>query len=237
MTVFAAASLRDALEDLRPVLRQVTGREPVYNFAGSNVLAQQIEAAPAADVFLSAHERWVDFLDEAGRLVPGTRRVFAGNRLVIVGHRHSPLTVGEPRDLIAPGVRFLSLGDPQAVPAGLYAKRFLETVELPGGSTLWKALEGRVAPAPDVRAALGMVEARTDVVGIVYASDARQSQRVRVLLEVPAGATTPIRYVAAVPRGGPAGEAAARAAIEALASPDAREILRRHGFSDPGETP
>lgn len=231
--IFAAASLRDVLEDLRPALREATGREPVYNFAGSNVLAQQIEAAPGADVFLSAHERWVEFLQQAGRLVPGSQRVFASNHLVVVAHRNSEHSVESPRDLTSPGIRFLSLGDPAAVPAGLYAKGFLEAVELSAGGTLWDALRERVAPAPDVRAALGVVEARTDVVGIVYASDARQSAQVKVLYEVPSESAPPIRYVAAAVRGGPAGDDVARAALEVLASPEGREALQRHGFRVP----
>lgn len=231
VVIFAAASLRDVLQDLRPVLRQATGREPVYNFAGSNVLAQQIEAAPVADVFLSAHERWVDFLEESGRLVPGTRRVFTSNRLVVVTHRDSELVIREPRDLASPAVRFVSLGDPSAVPAGVYAKAFLEQVELPGGGTLWEAVRDRVAPAPDVRAALGMVEARPDVVGIVYRTDAMQSADVEVRFAVPPGSAPPILYVAAAVQGGPAGPQVAGKVLETLGSPGAKEILEGHGFA------
>lgn len=235
VVIFAAASLRDVCEDLRPALREATGREPLYNFAGSNVLARQIEAAPVADVFLSAHERWVDWLQEAGRLAPETRRAFASNRLVIVVRQDSALAMVSPRDLATSDFRFLSMGDPDAVPAGIYAKGYLQSVDLPGGGSLWDAVRERVAPAPDVRAALGMVEARRDVVGLVYATDARQSDEVRVLLRVPSTAAPPIRYVAAVVAGGPAGEEEGRQVLEALSSPRSREVLRRHGFDVPPE--
>lgn len=233
VAIFAAASLRNVMEDLRPALREATGREPIYNFAGSNVLAQQIEAALGADVFLSANERWVDFLQQADRLVSGARRVFASNHLVVVTHRDSELSMESPRDLASPTVRFLSLGNPSAVPAGVYAMGFLEGAQLSGGDTLWEALQDRVAPAPDVRAALGMVEARTDVAGIVYATDVRQSTRVKVLYEVPPESAPPIRYVAAAVRGGPAGENVARAVLEVLSSAEGLEVLQRHGFRVP----
>lgn len=236
VVVFAAASLRDVCEDLRPVVREATGREPVYNFAGSNVLARQIEAAPAADVFLSAHERWMDALQDAGRLVPDTRRVFASNRLVLVVHRDSdlfradPADPADPRELASPAVRFVSLGDPAAVPAGLYAKQYLETVEPASGATLWAAVADRVAPAPDVRAALGLVEARTDVVGIVYATDVRGSDPVRIVYEVPPEAAPPIHYVAAAVAGGPSGAETASGFLDVLDSPAGRRVLERHGF-------
>lgn len=226
VVVFAAASLRDALAELAPVVEAGCGATPLYNFAGSNVLARQIEAAPAADLFLSADERWADELETAGRLVPGTRRTLLSNRLVVVARPDGPALSG-PADLAGPGYAHLSIGDPEGVPAGVYARRFLE------GAGLWEAVAGRVVPAPDVRAALALVEARDDAVGIVYTTDARSSEKVRVLFEVPAGNAPEIRYTAAAVAGGPAGEATARSCLEALAGGEALAVFERHGFSAP----
>jgi molybdate transport system substrate-binding protein len=237
VVVFAAASLRDALLALEEPARREAGLAPVYNFAGSNVLARQIEAAPAADVFLSADERWVNELEAAGRLLVGSRHTLLSNRLVAVARPDGPAGIAAPADLAGDGYRFLSLGDPAAVPAGIYARRFLETARLPGDATLWNAVRERVAPAPDVRAALAMVEARRDAVGIVYATDAATSDAVRVLFEVPPELAPQIRYAAAAVAGGPAGGAVARAFLGFLASATARRVFEEHGFEVLGEGP
>jgi molybdate transport system substrate-binding protein len=236
VVVFAAASLRDVMEELRPLIEAETGLEPVYNFAGSNVLARQIEASRQADVVVSANEREVERLEAAGRLVGGTRRALLSNRLVAVARRDSGVEVSAPRDLAAAEYRHLSIGDPRGVPAGIYARRFLEAVELADGRSLWQAVEERLAPAPDVRAALAQVEARRDVVGIVYATDARTSGELRVLFEVPAELAPEVTYGAAAVADGPAGEAAARAVLEALEGAAARQAFARHGFAPPAES-
>jgi molybdate transport system substrate-binding protein len=233
VTVFAAASLRDVMEELAPLLGEAAGGEVVLNFAGSNVLARQIEASGEADVILSASEEWLDRLEAAGRLVPGSRRAFLSNRLVVVARHDSGVEVAAARDLASAEYRYLSIGDPRGVPAGVYARGFLEAVAMPGGGTLWQAVEERVAPAPDVRAALAQVAARRDVVGIVYATDAHAAGEVKVLFEVPPELAPEIVYGAAAVAGGPAGEAAARAVLDALASSEARAVFSRHGFAAP----
>lgn len=233
VVVFAAASLRDALVELAPAAERETGLRPVHNFAGSNVLARQVEAAPAADVYLSAHERWVDHLEGRGRLVPGSRRTLLSNRLVVVAHPDSPLDPASPAELAAAPFRHLALGDPAAVPAGLYARHFMDRAVLAGDGTLWSAVEERVVPTADVRAALALVEARRDTLGVVYATDAAASDEVRVLFTVPAALVPPIRYVGAAVAGGPAGEGAARELLAFLAGPVAQRVFRRHGFLPP----
>ena len=226
--VFAAASLKDVLEDVGREFESRHGLKPLFNFAGSNVLALQVEATESADVFLSASERWMDYVEEKQLLVAGTRRSFLSNRLVIIANRDSPLALNEPADLAGAEFRFLSLANPEAVPAGGYAKAFLENVAVDGGS-LWSRVRDRVAPAPDVRAALGMVEAQPDVVGIVYRTDAALSDKVRIVLPAPQSLAPEISYAAAQVRGGRNAEAA-RAFLEFLASPQALELFRKHGF-------
>ncbi len=227
VVVFAAASLRDVLEEMAPRFEE-TGFRPVFNFAGSNVLAHQIEASSVADVFLSADEAWMDFLQQRGRLVNDSRRVFLSNRLVVVAHPRSNFGAQQPADLARTPFRFLSIGDPRAVPAGRYAKAFLENVRV-GESTLWDALGDRLAPAPDVRAALGLVEARTDTVGIVYASDVGKPARLKVLFEVGPELHPEIRYSAAMIKDAdnPPGGAAF---LDFLGRPTAALLFEAHGF-------
>lgn len=227
VAVFAAASLRDALQDLAGPFEDRTGVRAVFNFAGSNVLARQIEAAPTADVFLSANEAWMDHVEQAGRIVPETRRTFLSNRLVVIAHGDNPIQLESPIGLVKADFRFLSMGDPEAVPAGRYARRYLQSV---GGSRrLWDRLKGKAAPAPDVRAALALVEADPEILGIVYRSDAMSSKRVRVLYEVPPGEGPEIRYSGAVVREGGNG-AAGRRFLEFVSGAEAARVFEGYGF-------
>lgn len=227
VVVFAAASLRDVLRDLSESFRQESGIRAVFNFAGSNVLAQQIEAAPAADVYLSANEQWMDYLREAGRIERDTRRNFASNRLVIIAHRDGLFQLKDPARLADLDFRYLSLADPEAVPAGRYARQYLQSIDADG--QLWDRLKRRVAPAPDVRAALAVVEADPQLLGIVYRTDAATSRQVRVLYEVPAGEGPEIRYSAALVKDAPHPEEGKRF-LAFLSGPEAMGVLREMGF-------
>jgi molybdate transport system substrate-binding protein len=231
ITVFAATSLRDVLQEVGKRFQASTGTQPVFNFAGSNVLAQQIEAALGADVFLSADEKWMDELESKRRLEPGTRRRFLSNRLVIVARRDSPWTLSEPAGLADLPFEHLSLADPVAVPAGRYAKGFLEGVKS-GDTALWDRVKDRVLPALDVRAALGVVAADPRTVGIVYRTDAATaatSQRVKVLLEIPPGLTPSIHYSAAAVATSKHPDAA-RSFLDFLATPEAVAAFENAGF-------
>ncbi len=230
--VFAAASLREVMVDQAARFERQYGVELSFNFAGSNVLALQIEASPgAADVFLSANRLWTDYLDEAGLVVSGSRVRFLSNRLVIVAASTSPLGVSQVSDIASPAVRYLAIGHPEAVPAGRYARAFLESVTFEG-SSLWRLVEDRIAPAADVRAGLALVESRDDTLGIVYRTDALSSARARVLLEVPESSTPPIGYFAAVTRDTADPEAATEL-VRFLLSDEARTVFERHGFVAP----
>lgn len=228
--VFAAASLQDVAVDLGAAYERRHGRPVAFNFAGSNVLAQQIRAAPRVDAFLSADEDWVRFVDEAGLAVPGSRRPFLGNRLVAVRHRDSDLRLDGPAQLAAADFRHLALADPGAVPAGRYARAYLESAA--GG--LWEALAGRVVPALDVRAALALVASDPLILGIVYRTDVAASDRVRVLFEFTPRAELPIVYWAVAIRNA-ADPAAGPRLLDFLDQPEAREIARRHGFRPAAE--
>lgn len=226
--VFAAASLREALQELGTAFEQRMGARVVFNFAGSNDLAHQIDAARGMDVFLSASEGWMDTVQNAGRLVPGTRRDLLSSTLVVVANARDSSNITEPCALATLPFRNLALGDPEAVPAGTYARMWMRGVQC-GGRSLWDAVESRVAPAPDVRAALGLVLADPRVIGIVYRTDQLAfADRTRVLYEVTDG--PPIRYVLAQVAEGD-NPTAGRAVYDFLAGPDAADVFRRHGFT------
>lgn len=223
LTIFAAASLQDLVSDLAEEL-QSTHQIPVSaSFAGSNTLAQQILAAPGADLFLSADRLWVDRLESAGRLLAGSRREVLGNRLVLVARRDSSVRITEPHSLIDASYRHLALGDPDAVPAGRYARTTLEHLGI------WNQLSERVIPSPDVRAALALVESDPEILSIVYQTDAMSSQRVSVLLEFDAVPGQEITYHAAIVQDG-SNPAAAQEFLESMDSYRGRELILKHGF-------
>ena len=226
--IFAAASLKDVLAEVGGRFEERAGIKPQFNFAGSNVLALQLEAAGSTAVFLSADEHWMDYLERKQLIVAGTRRTVVSNQLVIIANRDNPLELREPSDLASAPFRFLSLANPEAVPAGRYAKGFLEKVTV-GGNSIWMQVRDRVAPAPDARAALAMVEAQRDVAGIVYKTDAASSGKVRVVLDVPAHLTPEISYAAAL-IGRDDDLNSERAFLDFLGDAEALEIFRKHGF-------
>lgn len=226
--VFAAASLREAMAELGAEFQRQTGTRVVFNFAGSNDLAHQIVASRGADLFLSASNAWMDTVQNAGRTEDGSRRDLLSNALVVVASTRDTSTVAEPCALATLPFRNLALGDPEAVPAGSYARAWLRSVTC-DGKPLWNAVRARVAPAPDVRAALGLVLADPRVIGIVYRTDQMAfARRTRVLYEVRGG--PPIRFVLARLREG-GDPAAAMRFYQFLTGERAAEVFRRHGFT------
>lgn len=223
VTVFAAASLADVLREVVPAWERATGNRVFFNFAGSNALARQIRAGAPADLFLPADEAQMDVLEKDGLLVPGTRRSLLSNALVAVVRTDSPLRLSSARDLAGPAVRRVALADPRGVPAGVYAKAWLEN------AGVWASVAPKVIPAENVRAALAAVESGDADAGVVYATDARTSRAVRVAFTAPPGEAPAISYPLALLRDAPA-LAAARALLEHLAGPSAAAAFRRAGF-------
>ena len=230
INVYAAASLRDALERLAPACGKEAGARLVFNFGASSDLARQIQAANKADLFLSADEEWIDRLDRAGLTDRDSRRSFLSNRLVVVGPRSGTLTVRSAGDLAGRSVRRLALANPDAVPAGKYAKAWLEK------AGVWDRVKERVVPSVDVRAALAAVETGAVEAGVVYRTDAAVSRRARVLYEVPEREGPVISYALAVLKDRPE-RARARRLAECLAGPRGREVFRDLGFIVPEDPP
>ena len=236
--VFAAASLEGAMLEIAAAYSGRSGVGVALNTAGSNVLAQQIEEGAPADVFVSADAKWIDDLIAGGDLDPASRRELLTNRLVLIAHRDASFDLPSLSSLGELPFRYLSIADPDSVPAGRYARSLLERTPRASG-TVWEEVASRVAPAPDVRAALAMVAAEPAAVGIVYRSDVVTSEaagsgsilaQVKVLLEIEREPDPPIRYVGALVRRPRGVKPGAAELLDFLAGADARVIFERHGF-------
>jgi molybdate transport system substrate-binding protein len=220
LLVFAAASTADALAEVGQGLEHEAGVKVAFSWGASRDLARQIRAGAPADVFVSADAETVDGLVAEKLVREEERRSLMSNRLVVIVPRESSRTIRAPADLN--DVNTIALGDPATVPAGSYAKKWLER------AGMWETLEHRVIPTLDVRAALAVVEAGRADVGIAYRTDASASQRVRVAYEVPPEAMPPITYVGAIIASSK--HPSARAFLDYLSGPRARATLARHGF-------
>jgi len=226
VVVFAAASLRNALDAVATQWMAETGHLVVISYAGSNQLAQQIIAGAPADIFISAAVNWMDEVENAGLVVAGTRADLLGNSLVLIGHgtEAEGVDIGPDLDLagmLGDGRLAMALVD--AVPAGQYGKAALENLGL------WPSVAPIVAQSDNVRAALALVSTGEASLGIVYATDATADDNVTILGTFPAGSSPPIRYPAALLA--EAVDAADRAFFEALRSDPARAAFGAEGFA------
>jgi molybdate transport system substrate-binding protein len=222
VTVFAAASLTDSVKEIASSYEKQSGDKIVFNFAASGVLARQIEEGAPADLFFSADEARADALETNGLLVKATRTNLLANSLVIVTTRDSA-TVRAPGDLTNAAVQRVALGDPKTVPAGTYAKAYLEK------SGLWLGIEPKVVPCENVRAVLAAVESGNVDAGLVYKTDAAISKKVKVAFEVPAADGPKISYPAALVANAPHPDAAKKF-LGCLTGSEADAVFARHGF-------
>jgi molybdate transport system substrate-binding protein len=226
--VLAAASLQEALEEAAKAWEAKGHVPPALSFAGSSALARQVESGAPADVFISADEEWMDELEAKGLLREGTRRTLLGNTLVLIAPAMSTAEVAfnDPASLPAAlGDGRLAMADPEAVPAGRYGKAALEKLGI------WKAVADRIAPSENVRAALALVENGESPLGVVYATDALITLKVKVVARFPATSHPPIRYPAAVLKA--SDNADAVGFLDFLASAEAHAIFARYGFTEP----
>ncbi len=220
--VFAAASTTNAVMDIAAKFKEETGMEVVTNFASASTLAQQIEAGADVDVFISANEKWGDYLEERELCV--VRKTIVGNRIVIVAAADTGRTVESPEFLLDEAVQTVAMGDPEHVPAGIYGKEALARLGL------WESVAGKVTAAKDVRSALAYVETGAAEAGIVYSTDAAISAKVRVVYQFPADATArPIAYPALMIKNAVNPEGA-REFLAFLESETARAVFREYGF-------
>lgn len=227
LTVYAAASLADVLQVIADRYTAQTGVAVRVSFAASSVLARQIEAGAAADVFLSADSDWMDYLAQRHLVDDRSRRDLLTNRLVLIAPANGTreLTIGPGFPLAAAlGDDRLAVADPDSVPAGRYARAALVSLHV------WDSVSAHLARAENVRAALQYVARGESPLGIVYETDARADPRVRVVGVFPAGSHPPIRYPVALTAGAVPG---ARAFLDALVTPESRAVFAGHGFGQP----
>ena len=227
ITVFAAASTTNALTDIGKLYEAAGHGKVAFSFAASSTLAKQIEQGAPVDVFLSADQKWMDFLQEKDMLESGTRTDILGNRLALIVPANSQVkSVNITQDLDLAALLgkdgLLSVGDPAHVPVGVYAKAALEHLKL------WPQVEKRIAPAKDVRSGLALVERGESPLGIVYSTDAGISDKVRVAGLFPADSHPPVTYPVGMVK--KTRKDAASAFIAFLRSPAAKQAWEKYGF-------
>ncbi|MCJ2181975.1 molybdate ABC transporter substrate-binding protein [Novosphingobium sp. 1949] len=223
--VLAAASLRESMTAAADAWAAKGHEHPVVSFAASSALARQIEADAPADIFVSADEEWMNYLQQRKLIKPATRKSFLANDIVLIAPANSPVklairkgfplarTLGDGR---------LAMGDPNAVPAGRYGKQALENLGV------WDSVAAKVAAAQNVRVALAFVDRGETPLGIVYATDAKQDKGVRVVSVFPRSSHTPVTYpIALVAK---STNRDAEAFRKFLISKDGKAIFARYGF-------
>ena len=229
LTVFAAASLTNALQDIGTLWTAGGHSKVVFSFASSSTLAQQIEKGAPANVFISADEKWMDDLAAHTLVANRTRKDLVGNSLVLVEPKKSlkPVKLDKGADLEAAlgATGRLAVGDPTHVPAGIYAQQALTKIGL------WPAIKPRLAPADSVRSALRLVEVGEAPAGIVYATDVKVVPNLGVAGTFPAASHDPIRYPAAVVKS--ADTKAARDFVAFLSTRPAQDVFEHYGFTAP----
>lgn len=218
--VFAAASLTESLQEIGRAYERKNGTAVRFSFGASSDLARQVQAGAPADVFFSADTARMDALEKSGFVRHEDRRELLSNQLVVVVPTTSSFRMSGPRDLL--GLSRIAVADPAAAPAGMYARKWLES------AGVWKEIEPRVVPTLDVRAALAAVESESVPAGIVYATDARTSKKVRPVFQTTLD--PPILYsVSCLVRSGKRTVAAA-AFVEFLRGSEAVAAFERAGF-------
>ena len=229
VTVFAAASLKTALDEVSAAWSAKTQKQAAISYAASSALAKQIEQGAPADVFFSADLDWMDHLEEQGLIDKASVRTLLGNEIVLIAPKDSALTL-----TLAPGVPLadmlgsgrLAMADVRAVPAGKYGKAALESLGV------WEAVRAHVAQAENVRAALKLVAAGEAPLGIVYRTDALAEPAVRIVAEFPASSHTPIVYPVA--RVAASNNPDTEGFLSFVSSPEAAAIFKAQGFTMPG---
>jgi len=223
ITVFAAASLTDALKEIGTNYEKQGKDKVAFNFGASSMLERQIEEGAPADIFFSADEAKMDALATKNLVVKETRKSLLSNTLVIVTSSDSDLKITSAADLTGSKVRRVALADPTAVPAGVYSKAFHEKEKL------WLDIEPKVVPVDNVRAALAAVESGNIEVGMVFKTDAAVSKKVKVAYEIPAATGPRISYPMAVTKNSKQVESAKKF-VEYLGSADAAKVFTKYGF-------
>lgn len=228
LLLFAAASTANAVQDIAKEYEKETGIEVMSSFASSSILSKQIANGAPADLFISAHPEWMDYLETQGKIRKHGRRNLVSNRLVLIVPKGRRFHIS-----FDPEYNFqnsfqgrLAMGDPDHVPAGMYGKEALISLGW------WEGLSRKIIRAMDVRAALNFVDQGEVDAGIVYSSDAKNSNGVEELAVFPEHTHTPITYPAGIMK---RSSQSAQNLFDYLFSEQAYSVFSRYGFSKPRE--
>ena len=222
ITVSAAVSLTDALQEIAGIYEKTSGRVSL-NLAASNVLSRQIVNGAPVDVFISADEAQMALVEKAGLIAKGSRVPLLRNSLAIVVRADRSMDVTSAAALASDAVKRIAIGDPQAVPAGVYTRTYLQR------TGLLSKLQSKLVPSTSVRAALSAVASGAADAGIVYVTDARVSKHVRLGAVISGPEAPEIVYPACVIQSSSRREAAERF-LKFLQTADAARVFERHGF-------
>ncbi len=221
--VSAAASLKDALEEIKPLYQQSKSNVNIsYNFGASGALQQQIEQGAPADIFISAAKRQVDALETKGLLLPGSRANLANNRLVLVVAQ-DVVGVTSFYNLTDGKIKKIAIGEPRSVPAGQYGEQVLKKLQL------YDRLKPKLVFANNVRQVLAAVETGNAEAGLVYATDAKISKNVKVVVAADDKFHSPIVYPMAVLKSSK-NPSAAKEFVQFLSGTQAKDVLKKYGF-------
>ncbi|HVY24187.1 MAG TPA: molybdate ABC transporter substrate-binding protein [Steroidobacteraceae bacterium] len=224
LTVYAAASLTNALDEIGRGYTEQSGQQVKFSYGASSTLARQIEAGATADVFFSADNDWMDYLESHNLINKASRKAMLGNTLVLIAPADSAIKLKiSPHFALAAtlGQNKLSTGDPDSVPVGMYARAALTTLGV------WNEVADKLVRADNVRTALTFVDHAEAALGIVYETDAMVDSKVRIVDRFPADTHPPIVYPAALTSNATAG---AEKFIAYLNSADAQAIFKKYGF-------
>ncbi|WP_340616716.1 molybdate ABC transporter substrate-binding protein [Xenorhabdus entomophaga] len=227
VTVFAAASLTNALDDIAAQYKKEKQGDIVASYASSSTLARQIEQGAPADIFISADQQWMNYVSDKQLIAENTRHTLLGNQLVLIAPKESKLEKIDInketkwKSLLADGR--LAVGDPDHVPVGIYAKESLQYLKA------WDMVNPLMARTNNVRSGMALVERAEVPLGIVYGSDAVASKKVKVVGVFPPESHKPVEYPIVIIKGHE--KQAVRDFYDYLKTPEAAEIFKRYGFS------
>lgn len=224
LTISAAASLKDALEEIKPLYcQQKSNVTLTYNFGSSGALQQQIEQGAPADVFISAAKKQMDALQEKGLLLDGTRKDLLKNQVVLIAPKDAA-AVTDFKDLTSDRIKKVALGEPKSVPAGKYAEEVLTS------QNILNKIKAKTVYAKDVRQVLNYVESGNADAGIVYLSDAKSSDKVKVVATASEKSHSPVVYPIAVLKNSKNVDAA-KEFVQFLSSDTAKSVFEKQGFT------
>lgn len=221
--VSAASSLKDALTEIKPLYQQSKSNINIsYNFGASGALQQQIEQGAPADIFISAGKKQVDALEAKGLLLPGSRTNLANNRLVLIVAQ-DVVGISSFSNLTDSKIKKIAIGEPRSVPAGQYGEEVLKNLKL------YDQVKSKLVFANNVRQVLAAVESGNAQAGIVYATDAKTSNKVKVVVTADQKSYSPIVYPVAIIKSSK-NLSAAKEFVKFLSSSQAKTVLRKYGF-------